>query len=439
MKKQKGFNAYSSNFGGRGWFLVIFSLVTHYLVTASVNTMNVTAGSFSGQHGWSSTVLFSFQTIAGWVAVFTMFISGYLAQKYSPKIVSLVSLIFFGAAFFIWGHVNALWQFLVVLIALQVFGSAASYNGNSVLIANWFPRKRGLAIGWATIGMPLAAATGIILTQSLLAKGGLTLPFYVFGAATIVIVILGFIFLKDYPEQAGCFPDNDRSMTSEQAKAMMMEGIEQSKNSIWTPKKCFKTKEVWMIGISLGLMFLFANGVMGQFIPKALSMGFELNLAIAMMSVAGISACFGSYLCGLVDAKVGPRKAAIYTHIIAAVAMILSIIPTVPTLIIGTVVIGIVMGGSSNYLVSMAVAMWGRYDFPKVYKILAPMSQFVGVGGSALVALLAEAGGGNYTMAYIVMAALGVVGAIILAFVKVDSFTDGEGPQVMEENQPAEA
>ena len=83
MKKQKGFNAYSSNFGGRGWFLVIFSLVTHYLVTASVNTMNITAGVFGGAHGWSTTTLFSFQTIAGWVAVFTMFLSGHLAQKYS--------------------------------------------------------------------------------------------------------------------------------------------------------------------------------------------------------------------------------------------------------------------------------------------------------------------------------------------------------------------
>ena len=126
MKKQKGFNAYSSNFGGRGWFLVIFSLVTHYLVTASVNTMNLTAGVFGGAHGWSTTTLFSFQTIAGWVAVFTMFLSGYLAQKYSPKLVSLVSLIFFAIAFFVWGHVTALWQFLLVLVALQVFGSAAS-------------------------------------------------------------------------------------------------------------------------------------------------------------------------------------------------------------------------------------------------------------------------------------------------------------------------
>ena len=98
MDNSKKFNAYRSNFGGRGWFLVIFSLITHYLVTASVNTMNVTAGVFSGQHGWSTTTLYSFQTIAGWVAVFTMFLSGYLAQKYSPKLVSLISLIFFAAA-----------------------------------------------------------------------------------------------------------------------------------------------------------------------------------------------------------------------------------------------------------------------------------------------------------------------------------------------------
>lgn len=417
--KKKGFNAYSSNFGGRGWFLVIFSLITYYLVTASVNTMNVTAGVFGGLHGWSTTVLFSFQTIAGWVAVFTMFLSGYLAQKYSPKAVTIVSLILFAAAFFVWGHVTALWQFLVVLIALQVFGSAAAYNGNNVMIANWFPRKRGMAIGWATIGMPLAAATGLILTQALIPKG-LGWTYAVFGIATVVLIILGLIFLRDYPEQVGCFPDNDKTMTREQAKAIMEEGIKLSQNSEWTAKKCFKTKEVWIIGISVGFMFLFANGVMGQFIPKALSMGFDINLAIGMMSVAGASACFGSYICGLIDARFGPRKAAIYTHIGATIALLLSIIPTVPTLIIGTVFIGIVMGGSSNYLVSMCAGMWGRYDFPKVYKILAPICQFVGVGGSALVALLAEAGGGHYTLAFIVMAALGVVGAVMLALIKDD-------------------
>ena len=89
MKKQKGFNAYSSNFGGRGWFLVIFSLVTHYLVTASVNTMNLTAGVFGGAHGWSTTTLFSFQTIAGWVAVFTMFLSGHLAHLLCDRILCM--------------------------------------------------------------------------------------------------------------------------------------------------------------------------------------------------------------------------------------------------------------------------------------------------------------------------------------------------------------
>ena len=94
------------------------------------------------------------------------------------------------------------------------------------------------------------------------------------------------------------------------------------------------------------------------------------------------------------------------------------------------------MGGSSNYLVSMCVALWGRYDFPKVYKILAPMSQFVGVGGSALVALLAEAGGGQYTLAYIVMAALGVIGAVMLIFVKDQ--LPGQ-PQIVNAEPPAEA
>ncbi|NLD87315.1 MAG: MFS transporter [Clostridiales bacterium] len=420
IKKEKGFSMYRSNFGGRGWFVIMFSFVVLYLVTASLNTMNVTAEAFSQAHNWNSTILFSFQTIAGWVAVFTMIITGHLAQKYSPKKLSLITLIIFGVAFAVWGHVNALWQFLVVLICLQVFGSAAAYNGNSVIIANWFPRKKALAIGWASIGMPLAAATGVILMSTLLVKIGLQGSYYVFGAVTLVLVVLGLIFLRDNPEEIGCFPDNDRTMTKEQAQAILKEGMEQDKHSIWTAGRCLKTKEVWLIGISLGLQFLFANGVMGQFIPKMMSMGFDMNLSIGLLTVGGVCACIGSYLAGLFDAKFGPRTASIVSFVLAIVALLLSIIPSIITIVIGTAIIGIMMGGADSYLFSYCVHIWGRFGFPRAYKVMLPINQCVGATGPVLVAVLAAVAGGKYTLAYLVMAGLGVVGIIMLLFVKDD-------------------
>ena len=77
-----------------------------------------------------------------------------------------------------------------------------------------------------------------------------------------------------------------------------------------------------------------------------------------------------------------------------------------------------------------------QYLFLEIFQSLAPLSQFVGVGGSALVALLAEAGGGQYTLAYIVMAALGVIGAVMLIFVKDQ--LPGQ-PQIVNAEPPAEA
>ena len=45
----------------------------------------------------------------------------------------------------------------------------------------------------------------------------------------IVGLILGIIFVPDYPEEVGAFRDNNPNMTPEMAKSMMLEEIENKK------------------------------------------------------------------------------------------------------------------------------------------------------------------------------------------------------------------
>ena len=46
----------------------------------------------------------------------------------------------------------------------------------------------------------------------------------------IVGLILGIIFVPDYPEEVGAFRDNNPNMTPEMAKNMMLEEIENKNN-----------------------------------------------------------------------------------------------------------------------------------------------------------------------------------------------------------------
>ena len=44
-----------------------------------------------------------------------------------------------------------------------------------------------------------------------------------------LVLIIGVVFIPDYPEQVGAYRDNDANMTPEVAKAMMEEEIEKKR------------------------------------------------------------------------------------------------------------------------------------------------------------------------------------------------------------------
>lgn len=258
--------------------------------------------------------------------------------------------------------------------------------------------------------------------------------YYIYAAIVALCVIVCAIFVKDYPEQCGCFPDNDKSMTREEADRMLAEGREAAKKSIWTNKRLLRTKEVWLIGISCGIMLLFAGGFMSQMIPRLLALGYDRMKAVMMMTVAALCGGVGSYLVGFVDTKIGPRKTIILVHTIAIIACILNIIPSTVSVMISLIFIGIVLGGASNCLLSLCSTMWGRYAFTNVYGVVLPMNQIVGSSGTILVAQMAARF--SYTGAYIIVGALALVGILLILPVKEDAMQKIEAAEA---NQTTEA
>ena len=95
-----------------------------------------------------------------------------------------------------------------------------------------------------------------------------------------------------------------------------------------------------MIGLSLGIVELLSLGIMTNFVPRMMQAGYVTvgadgsvgpsGLIFLMLAIAGIAACFGSVGCGIMDAKLGPKKAIQITMVIAFVAIILNLIPPPP-------------------------------------------------------------------------------------------------------------
>lgn len=410
------------NYGRKGWGILILTFLSIMLDSSLINdSLNVVIDVFAGAHGWNSNMLYGFSTVTAWIAVLGAAMWGVLSNKISIRWSWVISLLITGVACLFWGNASTPAVYLICLAVASVGGMGFCYICSLNVISNWFPKKKGMAMGWVTIGFPLSAAVTSGFVGKLVSLGGLPKVYTFYAIASFVLFVLVAIFVRDYPEQAGAYPDNDKNFDAESAKKELEKGLQYMKTSPWTVKKLLSTGKVWVIAISLGIMELLSLGIMTNFVPRMLQAGYVTPegqpdpIIFMMLGIAGILACVGSVGCGVLDAKKGPRFAIRFTMVVAILAIVLNLIPTTATKFASLPFLAIMLGGAANYLVSLTNTIWGRYDFPMAYKVLKPLVAAVGALGVSIVGIIGRSI--SYGVAYGVLAGLTVIALILISTV----------------------
>ena len=418
-KQNDDISLVSANFGAKGWFVIIITFLSILLDSSLINdSLNVTIDVFGGIFGDGSTnLLYAFSTITAWIAVVGAIFWGFLSKKINIRYAWAISLGITAIACFVWGHATNPAVYFICLAISSVGGMGFAYITSLNVISNWFPRKKGIAMGWVTIGFPLSAAITANFAGAMIGvgRGSPVVLYNVYGVCAAVLCIIVAVFIRAWPEEAGAWPDNNHKFDNEAARAELAQGLEYMKTSTWIPSKLLKTGKVWMIGLSLGVMELLSLGIMTNFVPRMMQSGYQMPEILRMLAISGILAIFGSVGCGVLDAKVGPKKAIQITMVVAIIAIVLNLIPNRVCNYISLPFLAIMLGGAANYLVSLTNTIWGRFDFPMAYKVLKPMVAAVGALGVSVVGIIGRNAG--YMVAYGVLAVLTVIALIVITLV----------------------
>ncbi len=420
-----GTNKVSYNFGKQGTGVIAYSAILLYFMTGlTVDGLNIIVPGFAALKGWNPDQLLAIATPASVVALILTSFWGVVVMKFGLKSATTIAL--FGAAIslVLFGQsVNILMYGIMETLAITFINCFAVICGFS-MVANWFPNKKGIVLGFATMGMNVASAT-IPLFLTVFSKvfdprGNITHALYIFAAILILIGVLNQLFAKMTPEECGLYPDNETPVgksadkVDETGKSMSyMQAL-----SSWT---------IWKLGIAYGFAGMGVVGIMSQLIPYLIgSRGFSLDKALMTMTTAALVGVFGSYLWGLIDQKWGTRFASQAYGIWYAVAIGFLIAPGgMTTLMIGIVMIGLGIGGTGNFPPSMTTYCFGRNDFPTAYSVV---NMIMGVIRSAAFVVLGVVGGmtGNTESAYVIFLVLSVVSAIAISFIKYNMNADSE-------------
>ena len=424
-----------SNFGGRGWIVTIYTFLIFFSASCPALIFNATVPHFEAVLGVSNVTQQTILSIATAVGTIMVLITGQITLKKSVRKLAIIFGIIWAVAIIGLGLSSnmiapgapaGLIVFAVMMVICRAVGDPLTYSTNGTLVANWFPKKRGLVMGWATFGFPMASGIGVGIMSGIFGGSGSVMAAFIPPLFLGIIALLLLIFfLRDYPEQLGKYPDNDPTSVREN-----VEELEAVGEGEWTTKKCFSTKEFWLISVSLGLM-LFTVGFMTQVGAALTSLGFPPDMVVPVMLGVMVVCCAGSYLCGVMDVKLGTRKAVIITDCILLVMGICAQFNSIVTIFIAFACMGVVVGGGSNFLVSWVSAIWGRRNFKPVFRWAVTICNIFGAFASGVIALIADKT--NFHIAFAFAALMALIGGILAYFVKKDVNYSGDEPALPEQ------
>lgn len=362
-------------FSRSGWGIILYCAAMFWFYVGMVNDgSNITAPAFAEKTGIDYSVVLSMGTVAGLAGFLFFLVFGQINIKIGPKKTSAICLFLAGAFYMGLGLSNSLITYAICLCFITGSVMSGGYIAGGTLVAKWFPKKKGIVMGYTTMGHNLASAFYVpfiaILVNTLGLQKGVMIP----SAMIIVLGIIGLLAIKNTPQEKGENPDN---VSSEIYEAEYYVGHDEDVTGGWTTGKLLSKREFWLAAVTTGIYQLVTVGVMTQLVVRNMQLGFTQVQAISIMTVLAAIGVFGSWLFGVIDQKWGTKKAMIVFGLWYICALISNITETKAGIYLSVFMIGMAIGGSANFTTSLPAAIFGRHGFEKVNSVIFPVQGII--------------------------------------------------------------
>ncbi len=378
------------------------------LATVLTYTFGVFVTPLREAFGWSQTEIFAslFLSVLTITVVAPFF--GLLVDRLGARRVILVGLVFEAAlvASFYFQDESVL-NFYLRYIGLAIFGVGTTHIAFTRIIALWFDRQRGLALGVTLAGVGIGGFAWPILSQWAINAFGWRSA-YLVVAATIIVVggTVMLLVVRNSPQSMGLLPDGGPAGTSDRAAASEPLGL--------TLRQALVTRHFWIMLVVFLLIGIGVTSIQVHLVPLLISRGVTPMRAANALSILAVALLVGRIGAGwLMDRIFAPR---------VAIAFLLGPIVAIFLLAAGAsgwlaFVAGILTGLAAGAEVDVTAYLVSRYfglaHFSSVYAwYYSAYSLGAGLGPLATANAVDRLGG--YTEILLVHAALLMIAAILL-------------------------
>lgn len=404
------------HFGRAGWGTIIYCLLMFYFYVGMINDgTNVLAPTAAANIGVEPGTVIQTNGYAGMLAVLGFIIGGRINRAIGPRLTSGLFCILSGVTYIICGNATSIPVYFIAMTLCATGMMSAGYVAGGTLVATWFPKKKGIVMGYTTMGHNLASASYVaILTFLVAGMGSINTASIPIGLCCIILGICGILFIRNTPQERHLNPDN----VSDEIYAD--EYHTTTEDSGWTVAKLLKTKETWLVALYTGLFQICSVGVMQQLVTRNIrDFGMSEGGALTLMTIVALVGVCGSWLIGVIDTKIGTKKTMQGFGLWYAAALVVNVLAHGQTgflFYLSIAMIGMGIGGSANFTTSLPTSVFGRQGFDRVNSVVFPIQGFVTAWCFVINGIVTNAIG-NLSIAYIIFACGAVIVTICVSFI----------------------
>lgn len=361
-----------------GWYVVLGGM----LATA-INSgvyfygMSVFITPLIREFGWSRATLSGAFSLSRLEAGLAGPVAGMCIDRWGPRRTMLLGVTIMGAGFLLFSQVQSVTAFYIIFILFLSAGASFGI-GPSVMtaVANWFVRKRGLAMGVVMAGVGIGGLITSGIGSAIVAFGWretaavIGLGVWLFGLPLALL-------MRHRPEQYGLVPDGG---------AMVGRVVRAEAQPNLAPRAVLRTRSFWLLAVIFGLRNMTTGGVIVHLPALLVDRGYSLDLAAATVGILTLVSVPGRLLCGWLGDIVEKRYIFAIALVFLAVGILaLSAGSATWLLVIFVLTFGTTYGGTVPLVSAIIADYFGRKHFGTVYGC----SQFAQMWGNILGPLVA--------------------------------------------------
>ena len=407
-----------------GWWIVaagnimrtVFATFSYYGFSAFFNPL-------VEQFGWSRAALAGVLSLSRLEGGLMALPAGFLFDRIGPRKMMFVGVMLTGTGYMMLSRTTSLLYFYLVFIFMVQIGASFGMGGGAVdvAIANWFRRKRGRAMGFATMGLSFG---GILVTPLALfiTMYGWRSALLVAGMTTIALGLPLASLVRHRPEQHGYLPDGDPPREAPTLEIPTTETNPESppaKQSSdeevnFSPFQVLKVRAFYAIAFTFAARQLVSGSVAVFLIPFLQERGMSLTQAATVLSVMALVGAPGRVIFGWLGDIFPKRYVMAGCFIFQAVGLILF------TYVQGILGIAFFLflyaptyAGVLPLIPAIQGEYFGRQWFGTIRGMMTPITLISGVVGPVFAGTVFDVTG-SYRPAFTVLA-----GSILLALMLV--------------------